>query len=85
LNVSMGCARLDKYSAEVSRGDPKATAEYNFWNRSDFAGRRRDVKRPSTWSLLVFGARFVVPQRDRPSGRENAFEKERVARNAKAS
>src|SRR5439155_670235 len=58
LNDVNGGARVVEYSAEVSRGDPKATAEYNFWNERCFrccrAAPGSIMKRPSTWSLLVF-------------------------------
>src|SRR5437899_5068166 len=37
LKVANGYARLIEYSAEVSRGDPKATAEYNFCITSGIA------------------------------------------------
>ena len=78
-------AKIFEYSAEVRRGDPKATAEYNFWITSDFAGCRRNQKRPSAWSLLVFRARLLVTPASMGSVAESLVRNRTGDRNAKVS
>lgn len=85
LKVANCRVRLFGYSAEVSRGDPKATAEYNFSAQTRVRPPDKLMKRPFTWSLLVLCGAFVAGGRARDRTRRFGFRNSEPSKNAKAS